>query len=404
MRRILLFILVLFFALGCQAAEPDLGPLEKEVEAIRGLKFTAPVKVQEVSQARMRAAVQAQLDADTSSPNWASEVAALKAFGLIPRKMDLKRSMAALLDSQVAGLYDPRAKLLYVSGDAGSEIDDELGIAGLALPEGFSTRNLFLVHELTHALDDQHFNLLSLPMDDASNSDRATAARCVVEGDATYVMVRYAATALKMTDEQVGMMSDLSMAIGIGKELLPSYPDYVQEELLIPYIAGYELVKQVAAKRGEKGVDDLFRRPPASMRDVLHPEKFLAGAPVPASVKADPPPASPLKSAKKIFGGVWGEFDARLVLKSWGVPAGEAEQAAGGWAGDAFSVFDEANGATAFLWVTRWEKESDAARFVSAIAGVKGIAVQREGRLVTIMCLSAPPRPMIRPSGSTATH
>ncbi len=395
MRRGPLFVFVFLFALGCQAAQPDLGPLEKQVETIRGLKFLAPVKLREVSQAEMRAEVQSQLDAETSRPNWPNEVAALKAFGLIPRKMDLERSMSALLDSQVAGLYDPRAKVLYVSNDAGSEIDDELGVAGLGLPEGFSTKNLFLVHELTHALDDQHFNLLSLPMDDASNSDRATAARCVVEGDATYVMVRYTAATLKMTDEQVGMLSDLTMALGIGKELLPSYPDYVQEELLIPYVAGYEFVRQVAAKRGEKGVDDLYRHPPSTMKDVLHPEKYLAGDSAPASVKADPPSGSPLLRARKIFGGVWGEFDTRLILKSWGVQPGEAEKTASGLSADAFSVFDDGKGAEAFFWVTQWEQDGDAARFASDVAGVNGITAQRKGRVVTITCLSAPPKPAL---------
>ena len=100
-----------------------------------------------------------------------------------------------------------------------------------------------------------------------------------------------------------------------------------------------------------------------------------------------------------VFGGVWGEFDARLIMKSWGVPAEEAEKTANGWAGDGFSVFEDAKGAHAFFWATRWNREGDAARFADEVSNVKGLAVQRKGRLVTITCLSAPPQPMRAGSG-----
>lgn len=391
MRRSALFVLTLSLALGCQAATPDLAPLERQVEALRGLKFKAPVVVRAVDQAGIRAAVASQLDLETSAPDWPNEVAALKAFGLIPRKMDMKRTLAGLLDSQVAGLYDPHAKILYVSDEAGSEIDDELGISGLMLPDGFSTHDVFVVHELDHALTDQHFNLLSLPMDDDSNSDRACAARCVVEGDATNVMVRYTAAILKMTNDQVEQMSDLSYALGIGKELLPSYPDYIQEELLIPYLAGYKLVKEVEAKRGEKGVDGLYLHPPASMEQVLHPEKYLAGNDPPVALKAEPPANSPLKLKRRIFGSVWGEFDTRLILQAWGIPAAEAEIAAEGWGGDAFSIFQAADGSTGFYWATAWDTEKDAIEFAAAASRAGCISVERDGRRVTVTCLSGPP-------------
>ncbi|MCI4398341.1 MAG: hypothetical protein JHC34_05820 [Acidobacteria bacterium] len=391
MRRSALFVLALSLALGCQAAAPDLGPLERQVEILRGLKFKSPVVVRAVDQAGIRAAVASQLDLETSAPDWPNEVAALKAFGLIPRKMDMKRTLAGLLDSQVAGLYDPRAKVLYVSNDAGSEIDDELGLSGLILPDGFSTHDVFVVHELDHALTDQHFNLLSLPLDDASNGDRASAARCVVEGDATYVMARYAATALKMTDAQIELLSDLSNAMAIGKQLLPSYPDYIQEELLVSYLAGYELVKEVKAKRGEKGVDDLYRHPPASMEQVLHPEKYLAGNDPPVALKAEPPANSPLKLKRRIFGSVWGEFDTRLILQAWGVPAAEAESAAEGWGGDAFSIFQAADGSTGFYWATAWDTERDAIEFAAAASRATGVTVERDGRRVAVTCLSGPP-------------
>ncbi len=259
MRRGALFVLTLSLVLCCQAAVPDLGPLERQVETLRGLRFKAPVNARIVSQAAIREAINAEIDRDTKAPGWPNQVAALKAFGLIPRKMDLKLALTGLLDSQVAGLYEPRSKVLLVADESGSELDDELGLSGLMLPEGFSIHDVFLAHELDHALADQHFNLLSLPMDDASNGDRASAARCVAEGDATYIMARYAATALKMTDNQIEQLSDLSNALNIGKQLLPSAPDYIQEELLVSYLAGYNLVKEVAAKRGMKGVDDLYR-------------------------------------------------------------------------------------------------------------------------------------------------
>ena len=345
-----LLLLFACAALACREGAPELGPLERRAEAIRGLTFRSPVATRVLDDAAMRRKVRDEVDRETSSPEWAGEEAALKAFGLVPRKMDLRRALRDLLDSQVVGFYDPRGKTLFLAENAGSGLEED-PLEGLPLPEDFSVRDLFLIHELDHALVDQRLGLLALlPLEDKENGDRAGAARCVAEGDATWVMFRYAVEALKATPAQEAKMADLVTTMGAGKNLLGGYPEYLQENLLIAYLGGYSLVKAVVEKRGTAGLDDLYRHPPASMEQVLHPEKYLAGQDPPLAVEARLPEGSPLAGWTRLHGGVWGEFDTRLVLKAWGVPEAEATRAAAGWGGDAYALFRAPDGRTGFFW------------------------------------------------------
>src|SRR5437016_10084208 len=66
----------------------------------------------------------------------------LKKFGLLPRDFDLGKFLVALLREQVAGYYDPKTKTVNLL----DWVDVE-------------QQRPVLAHELTHALQDQSFNL-----------------------------------------------------------------------------------------------------------------------------------------------------------------------------------------------------------------------------------------------------
>jgi hypothetical protein len=363
------------------AQSKDVTSLEREVERLRGLRFQKKVEVQLVDAAQLRRVLQKEMAREYPESEWPKMEATLKAFGFIPPKMDLKKTLTGLLEDQVAGLYDPRSKVLYVNANP-PEGEDLL--EGLDM-EGFSLQDVFLVHELAHAVTDQHFKLLSLPIEDKANEDRASAARCVVEGDATWVMMQHMFRALQVPPAQQGQMDDLMATLGLGRELMgQTAPAYIQENLLVGYLGGLALVKAAYGRGGIPAVNALYARPPASMEQVLHPEKYFAGKDPPIRVETVVPKTWTAEGFKEIGRGVWGEMNIRILLQEWGCDESAAARASEGWGGDGYAALSSPAGALAYAWTTQWDSEKDAAEFAAAANRGREVSVTQAGRYVWV--------------------
>ncbi len=375
-------IAVLLLSLAAAGQERDYAPLAKKTEVLRGLTFKRPVPTLLVDGSTLKKVLEAQIKKEYPDAEWPDVEKTLKAFSLIPPKMKLKSVMSALLEEQVVGLYDPDAKKLYVSNASAADADllSSLGV------EGFDLKDVYVLHEMVHALTDQAFDIKSLPLDDKENEDRASAARCVVEGDATWVMLRYMVDALKIPADQRGQIDDVMFGMNLGKEMLgTSTPAYLQENLLMAYLGGQALVKMAYQRGGFEAVNRLYREPPQSMEQVLHPEKYFAGKDAPVSVAAPTMSVFPAEGWRSVGTGVWGELTARIILQEWGVPEDKARAASEGWGGDAYRVAEGPGGALGFSWSTVWDTDRDAAEFFEAVGGLKGLSVSRDGKRVTVL-------------------
>jgi hypothetical protein len=383
-----------FFALAAPATvegRPGAGSdaaftaLQRRVEEIRGLRFKGPVQREALSPEAMRAEVRRQLAQEYDPEEWAPVEGALRAFRLIPADADLRRIVESVLEQQAAGLYDPRSKKLFVlSGGSGASplgegLEDILGEAGLGMGD------IPLVHELAHALADQHFDLLSLPIEERFDQDRSGAAMAVIEGDATWVMMEFTFGALGMGGEGGIQLDGLSEAMrGSGMSLGEGVPRYVQENLLGAYLDGLTFVKRVREKGGVAAQDALFRKPPQSMEQVMHPEKYLAGE-VPQRFQVHPPPHWTASGWRESAAGIWGELNTKIILQEWGVPDETAVRASEGWGGDAYVTASGPSGDVGWVWVTRWDSEKDAKEFRDAFASRPGVRVTLDGRQVTVV-------------------
>jgi len=373
--------LLLALASAPAGAGRDFGALEQKTEALRGLKFKRPVPIQVVDAATLKRVLEEQIKREYPDSEWPVVEKTLRAFSLIPPKMNLKAVMSGLLEEQVVGLYDPYAKKLYVSS---SPMPDAELLEGLAI-EGFDLTDVYVLHEMVHALTDQSFDMNSLPLDDRENEDRASAARCVVEGDATWIMLRYMYDALKVPADQRGQMDDVMFGMSLGKEMLgSSTPAYLQENLLMAYLGGQALVKMAYDRGGMDAVNRLYQNPPRSMEQVLHPEKFFAGGDPPVAVEAAAPREFASEGWREIGSGVWGELNASIILQEWGLTEERARRAAAGWGGDTYKVFEGSGGTLGFAWTTVWDTDGDATEFSQACSNSKDLAVAREGRKVLV--------------------
>jgi hypothetical protein len=281
------------------------------------------------------------------------------AFDFVPKPSDRGSiaSTEAVLQEQVAAFYDPREDRIYLPDTTLKDKD-----------EAFQQRAV-LAHEITHALQDQHFPEV-LKDRPSESSDASLARLALVEGDAQVSMGAAIGTeagepvgrTLRRIVEATKKVPLAAVTRGERRQNLDRALELTRKHLLFPYEEGTLFVSDVYRAGGFPLVDQLYKRPPESTEQILHPEKYLAGE-APRTV-GDP---SPPPGYKRVTVDTLGEFDTRTLL-SRGLSADAAESAAAGWAGDRFGVFVGPNRHLALAWISAWDTEQDAREFESALA------------------------------------
>src|SRR5436190_13000215 len=145
--------------------------IEAFVERERGLKFKQRVKPRLAGEGEFQRLLLE--DFDKARPGLVAMQEVLTATGLIDPGTDVVDQERSLLDVGVVGAYFPQTKELVVRGTKVTPYVREV-----------------LAHELTHALDDQWFNLDRPELEDA-NDDAGYAFLGLVEGNATRVEDAY---------------------------------------------------------------------------------------------------------------------------------------------------------------------------------------------------------------------
>jgi hypothetical protein len=219
-------------------------------------------------------------------------------------------------------------------------------------PDGF---RVVLAHEIEHALQDQNFgipDMATLPDDDVRLARTA-----LYEGDAMAVMTAFGAlrankpikssiTAGAATLKTLDAQTLLKMS---GKSpQLQHAPAVLREELVLPYAAGFALVAEAYRRGGFALVDRMFKNPPASTHQVLHPEAYFAGE---AAILVPPPP--PPAGTHAIASGRMGELGTRLALEAC-VDKEVLKEFVPRWAGDAYTIVEGPKNALSLLWTTAW--------------------------------------------------
>jgi hypothetical protein len=275
------------------------------------------------------------------------------AGGMLPEGTDLA-SLAVTFTAATAGAtYSPLDKqviLLAEDAKRGALADQSL-----------------LTHEFVHALQDQHFDLLKTLLARPFNFDRTEALFALVEGDAMNVERRMEAGEKewsRRTLDEIARHEDERFA-PYRAQIGALFPPLLTETFIFRYRDGARFVEAMRRARPAASVDDIFRRPPASSEQVLHPEKYLAGE-APREVDAN---AEGFREDgwEALASTPLGEIGVRGLLLA-GVEDAEARKAAAGWGGDRAFVFGRAGRGPAqlFVWQTVWDGREDAREFFRA--------------------------------------
>ncbi len=326
---------------GGQTETPaDVQDVESQVEQVRELEFLRPVEVQPVSAEEIAGKLEGVFDETYPRDFYDRRTVAWQTIGVMPRDATIRDALLAFQTGQVVGFYNP------VDGELVYQADGELGVL----------ERVTLAHELTHAIDDQHFDLTRIDAITARCRDEAfQGALGAVEGSAQFFAVKLLFE-FPPTDGDFG---DLGGAGGLPEGV----PPFISDLLLWPYTAGQAFMTALDSRGGVAEIDEALRRFPVSSEQILHPERYPADRPTPVDV-AD---------ISDELGSRWGDLDVMQVGEAWlaamlelRLEPSTAEAAAAGWDGGLYRAFTDGHDA-AVVVVTAWDTVTDADAFAQAV-------------------------------------
>lgn len=337
--------------------EAELDRIARETAGLRELPPLAEIDDVLVSQEEMLAMMPELIAEEIAPADAIAESRSLAALGLIPEDVDLLDLTTRLMGEQAAGFYDPLSDEMLVL------FDGNLGVT-----------EYFYSHEVVHALQDAHLDPDDFMehMTDLS-SDEALAALALYEGDAVTASTAY-------LNEHPALIGALLREAEGDFPVFDEAPAAVGIVLLFPYTAGAGFVDRLLSEGGWEPVNAAYADIPTSTEQILHPLKYLEQDE--PSLITLPDPAAALGEGWRIVDeNTLGELQTAVLLADFAPGEGfdgitgdislpeAARNAAAGWDGDRFALWEDDNGQRETLvWRSVWDTPQDARAFSRALA------------------------------------
>lgn len=310
-------------------------PIATFVSETRELQWTHPVRVDFLPEADFVALFdEPQQSASTvpgtpvvSDPVAARRSAVYNAKGLaVSYNPDDAASTVQAVTT--LGFYSPGTDRIYVRGD---ELTPAVRVV--------------LAHELTHALQAQHFDLTAERPNDLEF-------RAVVEADALRVENVYRDTL--STAEQADADSGNTLTEDARTEL-DDVPWALVDQSYAPYVLGPNLINDVFADRGNAGVDRLISAPPTE-EILLNPWLLGTEQPRPTVILSPPPNSETIENTQQLS-----PVEMLIIFDAW-LPFGKARDALDGWGAGSYASYEN-NDVVCFAAKATFDDGVSAARF-----------------------------------------
>lgn len=320
-------------------------------QQIRELPFLAEPLITVVSDEELSARVLGLLEEQLD--DLPADTALYRLLGMLEDDQDLENLLLDLYDEQVAGFYDSETGEVVVPGRS----------------DGFTVlQQGTLIHELVHALTDQHFGFSDAldRMIEEDRFDEGSAYRALIEGDAVLAEVLWVQG---LSPREVGEF--VAEAMAVDDEALSAAPLFIRETLLFPYERGLGFVQQLYSAGGWEAVNEAYREMPdlpGSTEQIFTPGVY--GRDLPTEVDI---PVVSIDGYTLETTSVWGELGFRVML---GHVLGEsaASSAARGWGGDAYHQWFDGENA-AFLLVFEADTEDHLEGLRGALVDYTAVAI-----------------------------
>jgi hypothetical protein len=292
---------------GTPPTEAELNAIVDDIKAFveqeRGLEFVEPVAVELADDTEF---VDRLTEGMSSQSDYFSDVEVLyKALGLVDPDSTFAEDVEEMVGAGVVGFYDPESKELVVRA---TEITP-------------FTRTV-IAHELTHALDDQHFGLNRPEYEEASD-ESSFGFSALVEGNAMYVEEKYFSEELTDEEQDASIHEEMSASVSGG---IPDVSFALLELMGAPYLYGPKLISAIRDDGGQERLDAAFSAPPNTSEQVVDPDKFIAG-------EGRAEVTHPAADGEAVFESVLGQLFIEVTLEET-VSSRVAEEASEGWGGD----------------------------------------------------------------------
>ncbi len=314
---------------------------------IRQLDWKKPIEPKLIDEAEARRIIAADSEKKVPPGTFEGLETLYRGLGLMAGDRHLLDLTLDALEGQILGFYREDDRSLYIVERSG----------GIGPIEKYT-----ISHELTHALQDQHFGLGGLGLDAIGEDDRVVAARALPEGDASLASLYWVQQNLSLAD--LGAIAKAA-ADPAPQAALDALPPIVRESIVFPYVSGLSFVMGLQLRGGWPAVDAAYRDPPISTEQVLHPERYATHEkPVPVALPADL--TARLGSGWSLATeDTFGELGLGVWLRQANDKAA-ADAAASGWGGDRVGLYRGPDGAWAVVLRTAWDDPTAAARFAAA--------------------------------------
>ena len=341
------------------------------------LPIRGPVKRELMSRPQFHDYLIQKMDEDPDTQRFRRTEAVLKKLGLVPAEFDLRKFLVSMLEEQVEGFYDPKTKTMYLLNWVQPDLQQPV-----------------LAHELTHALQDQNFDLdkwgdvipepagrkkgevKSDPYKIEPDEERA-ARQSVSEGQAMLVMLDFILAPSGRTVADAPFMADMfkqqTLEETENSPVLKSAPMYIRESLLFSYTFGLGFEQKLLTEGGTQlAFDAALRVPPRNTRQIMVPQAYLDREQLPPM--PFPRIASLVeKNYSSYDAGEVGQFDVYVILKQFGDEK-LADELSSKWRGGLYWVvvrpkhkIDTARPVQAsdlaVFYLSRWATPDDAKRF-----------------------------------------
>ena len=397
MRRIVLAVLTTLLACRAPAGEKLTQPEAEaavtaalpELEAIRGLTFKKKVPVKVVDDAEARAYALARFKRMTPDAKIAADTKAYQLLGLVPPGTDILATMLDVLEEQAGGFYDPQTKSFYLLDDMPRMMTGPL-----------------TTHEMTHALEDQYYDIDGRIEKVLDDDDAAFAVAAVAEGSASLTMAVSMARAIASGKLDAQALSAMADSEAGRAEKLDAMPGVLRRQLLGPYVLGALFLSHgdLATTAGgypQADAKAVWDKLPRSSEQILHPQKYWDPA------KRDEPLAVTVPDCASVLGEGWARAGRGVLgeltiggLVGASAPSSRDEKAmtsaalwtvgaAAGWGGDRFELWKKGDEAIVLL-LTRWDTPGDATEFETALrASSPALHARRSGTTVAVVAGAA---------------
>ena len=331
-----------------EALRKQIDELIEITEEYRELDFLEPPTVTIVTDDELAARVRQQIEDELDPDDLARDTALQVLLGLIDPGVDLLELYTSLYSEQVAGYYDGDLEELVVP--AGTELS--------------ALQKVTLVHELTHALTDQHFGFDDRieQLDAEDRFDELSALQALIEGDASFTELLYV-TELPLAD-QLAIVTD---ALEQDTSVLDQTPRFIQDLLVFPYLEGSEFIQTLwSSETGFDLVNDAYLEPPTTTEHIYHPETYRRGE----GIDGVELPDTSVPNYTVDEEAVWGEVSFRVMFDQ-GLATETAERAAFGWGGDRYRVLWDGE-QVIYVLVYVGDTPADAAEMYEALVAYAG--------------------------------